>query len=78
MAEFMKLSPNIAHIGSECVACGCCVLVCPKGAIHIAFGITAQVNEEKCVGCKKCSKECPADVITMVKRGVCSENKEVV
>ncbi len=43
----MKLSPNIAHIGSECVACGCCVLVCPKGAIHIAFGITAQVNEEK-------------------------------
>ena len=74
----MKLSPNIAHIGSECVACGCCVPVCPKGAIHIAFGITAQVNEEKCVGCKKCSKECPADVITMVKRGVCSENKEVV
>ena len=35
----MKLSPNIAHIGSECVACGCCVLVCPKDAIHIAFGM---------------------------------------
>ncbi len=52
----MKQSPNIAHIGSECVACGCCVPVCPKGAIHIAFGITAQVNEEKCIGCKKCSK----------------------
>lgn len=42
----MKLSPNIAHIGSECVACGCCVLVCPKDAIHIAFGITAQVDNE--------------------------------
>ena len=42
----MKLSPNIAHIGSECVACGCCVLVCPKDAIHIAFGITAQVDSE--------------------------------
>lgn len=46
MEEFMKLSPNIAHIGSECVACGCCVLVCPKDAIHIAFGITAQVDSE--------------------------------
>ena len=48
----------------------------PKDAIHIAFGITAQVDNEKCVGCKKCSKECPADVITMVKRGICSESKE--
>lgn len=73
----MKRSPNIAHIGSECVACGCCVLVAPKMP-HIAFGITAQVDNEKCVGCKKCSKECPADVITMVKRGICSESKEVV
>ena len=74
----MNKSPNIAHIGSECVACGCCVLVCPKDAIHISFCITAQVDEEKCVGCKKCSKECPADVITMMKRGMHSEKKEMV
>lgn len=66
----MNKSPNIAYIGNECVACGSCVPVCPKDAIHIAFGIIAQVNEEKCVGCKKCSKVCPADVITIMKRGV--------
>lgn len=48
---------------SVCVACGCCVKVCPMQAIEIVRGITAQVKEEKCVGCGKCAKECPASVI---------------
>jgi len=46
-----------------CVACGCCVKVCPVGAIEIWKGIAAQVNQDKCVGCGKCAKECPASVI---------------
>ena len=44
---------------SNCVACGCCVKICPLQAI----GIVAQVDVEKCVGCGKCAKECPASVI---------------
>lgn len=48
---------------ADCVACGCCVKVCPKGALQIVKGITAQVDMEKCVGCGKCAKECPASVI---------------
>ena len=51
-----------------CVACGCCVKVCPLGAIYVADGMWAQVNLEKCVGCGKCAKECPASVIEI--RGV--------
>ena len=47
----------------DCVACGCCVKVCPLGAIQVIKGIMAQVNEMKCVGCGKCAKECPASVI---------------
>ena len=47
----------------DCVACGCCVKVCPLGAIQIVKGIMAQVNMDKCVGCGKCAKECPASVI---------------
>lgn len=42
-----------------CVACGCCVKVCPKGAISIFKGIFARVDRETCVGCGKCAKECP-------------------
>ena len=48
-----------------CVACGCCVKVCPVRAIGIDRGITARVDRDKCVGCGKCAAECPASVITL-------------
>ncbi len=47
----------------DCVACGCCVKVCPMDAIKVYRGLYAQVAEDKCVGCGKCAKECPASVI---------------
>ena len=46
-----------------CVACGCCVKVCPLQAIEVVRGVTARVNESKCVGCGRCARECPASVI---------------
>ncbi len=49
--------------GSACVACGCCVKVCPLSAIRIWHGVRAEVNGERCVGCGRCAKECPASVI---------------
>ena len=48
-----------------CVACGCCVKVCPFSAIQILKGITARVDRDKCVGCGKCARECPASIITL-------------
>ena len=45
---------------AACVACGC---VCPLRAIEIVRGVTARVDETKCVGCGKCARECPASVI---------------
>lgn len=50
---------------SACVACGCCVKVCPTKAIEIVRGIAARVDPDKCVGCGKCAAECPASVITV-------------
>lgn len=50
---------------NQCVACGCCVKVCPLNAISIMKGIKAVVDKTKCVGCGKCAKECPASVITI-------------
>ena len=55
-----------AYVGQNaCVACGCCVKVCPIGAIRIEKGVWAQVDMEKCVGCGRCAAECPASVITI-------------
>ncbi len=47
----------------DCVACGCCVKVCPLQAVRVVTGITAQIEEDKCVGCGRCARECPASVI---------------
>jgi MinD superfamily P-loop ATPase len=59
-----------AFVGKDCVSCGVCVHVCPVSAIHIYKGLYAFVNEVICIGCTKCSKSCPAEVIEMVKREV--------
>ena len=48
-----------------CVACGCCVKVCPMQAIKIVHGVYANIDQNKCVGCGKCATECPASIITL-------------
>ena len=55
---------------SSCVACGCCVKVCPLSAIRVIGGVTARVDPEKCVGCGKCVKECPASVVHLQEAAV--------
>lgn len=62
----------------ECVACGSCSLVCPKGAITVPKGIVAEVDEALCVGCGICKKVCPASVIEILVReeGGISRNEE--
>jgi len=50
----------------DCVACGCCVKVCPLGAISVYKGLYAQVDRLRCVGCGMCAKECPAGIIQVV------------
>ncbi|MBP5363541.1 MAG: 4Fe-4S binding protein [Ruminococcus sp.] len=51
-----------------CVACGCCIKVCPKAAISVPHGIYAVIDELLCVGCGKCTGECPASVIALEDR----------
>lgn len=62
---------------ASCVACGCCVKVCPFQLIQIRYGSYAQIDRERCVGCGKCAIECPATVITMIDRGQHNEETMV-
>lgn len=50
---------------TQCVACGSCLKVCPKGAITIFNGIYATVDNERCIGCSLCERTCPASIIRM-------------
>ena len=65
----MATSTRLARVSRECVACGSCLRGCPKGAIRIVSGVTAQIDGNICIGCGKCTRICPADVITIVQRG---------
>lgn len=49
----------------DCVACGCCLKVCPRKAISVPHGVNAIIDRDLCVGCGKCARECPASVITL-------------
>ncbi len=60
-----KVRPKAQVDRSLCVACGCCVKVCPLAAISVFCGLWAQVDEDRCVGCGRCVKECPASVIEL-------------
>lgn len=48
-----------------CVACGCCMKVCPLQAVKVVKGMMAEVDWNKCVGCGRCVKECPASIISL-------------
>ena len=64
--EEIKRKKRKAHVfQTDCVACGSCVKVCPKGAIKVYKGLYAQVDEALCIGCGKCAAECPAAIIVM-------------
>ncbi len=48
-----------------CCGLGSCTKVCRYGAITMVDG-SAQVNPEKCVGCRDCYLTCPRHIISMV------------
>lgn len=62
-------SKRYAQVGKDCVACGCCVKVCPRDAISVWKGVIAVVDKAVCIGCGMCTKECPAGEITLEMRG---------
>ncbi|MDB0438904.1 ferredoxin [Clostridioides difficile] len=64
MSSKKKKYANILE--DECVACGSCIKVCPRGAISVPHGISAKTDRDLCVGCGICEKVCPASVIEII------------
>lgn len=60
---------NQVRVTDMCQGCLAhpCREVCPKGAIEVVNGKSV-INQEKCIKCGKCIKECPYDAILKMER----------
>jgi len=53
-------------IPGKCIACGAlCQATCPKDAVEMDEKGEPVINVEKCIGCQKCVKVCPAEALEM-------------
>ncbi len=51
-------------IEGKCIACGArCQMSCPVDAVDMNEKEEPIINTEKCIGCRKCIKVCPADAL---------------
>ena len=54
-------------IPGKCIACGArCQISCPADAIEMNDKGEPIIDTEKCIGCLKCVKVCPAEALEMV------------
>jgi pyruvate ferredoxin oxidoreductase delta subunit len=42
-----------------CTGCGCCVLICPEGAVDNLPSFIARIDEDLCTECLECVDGCP-------------------
>jgi electron transfer flavoprotein alpha subunit len=53
-------------IAGKCIACGArCQMSCPSDAIEMNEQGEPIISLEKCIGCRKCVKVCPAEALEM-------------
>lgn len=65
----MKLGGGAKSCAFGCLGLGSCAAVCDNNAISIKNGV-AVIDREKCGGCGKCVRECPKNVIDLVRADV--------
>ena len=63
--ESQRFSVDVLWNADQCLHCGRCASLCPKGAVAIAPEGKVTVNAELCSGCGVCVSQCPARALTM-------------
>ncbi len=51
-----------------CDRCGCCTAVCEADCITV-YEPCIEIDDEKCVGCRKCVWICPLEALTVTDNG---------
>ena len=53
-------------IGGGCVVCLMCVMECPVGAISVKADESCVIDQDKCIGCGSCYRNCQTGAIKKV------------
>ena len=60
--------PNVVSLelyGERCTGCGMCPIVCPHAVLAMDNGKAGIVDRDACMECGACSRNCPADAISV-------------
>jgi len=49
----------------RCVACGMCILVCPRAVLSLTDSKVQIVNRDACIECGACSKNCFVNALSV-------------
>lgn len=64
--DALREQGQILECKSGCIGVGSCISSCKLKAISINEYGVAEINMEKCVGCKLCIKACPQNLIGLI------------
>ncbi len=59
--QHSSMKPSI--IEEKCTACGCCMNICPVGAISLPEKMKAHIEPGICIGCGECLCACKFDAV---------------
>ena len=63
--ESQEKQPQVEYYKDDCVGCGTCAQICPRGNIRMEGG--KPVFGENCMGCLSCVQLCPMEAINIGK-----------
>lgn len=57
--------PNIEYyiLSLNCIGCGSCISICPRGAMSLGTDGYAKIDREVCTSCGQCADVCPSNAI---------------
>ena len=64
-AEVRILEEGIRHDEEECVDCGACISICPKGVFSLDKEWKLEVDTRKCILCGRCIISCPHAALSL-------------
>jgi pyruvate formate lyase activating enzyme len=68
--ESIDAQQEITYIPNNCIHCGKCLEVCPRGAINLSMAASPSpsINRDRCSLCGECFKHCYAGALNIIGR----------